>query len=215
MLIYDLEIKKRIPPKDPAQIDPRYEYCEGWQDYENMGISVLCAIEVENPADNIDLINAFIICDDNRDEFVALAERHMKLRDPKEHLVGFNNINFDNNALRHNWNLPIPEENSCDLLRKIWLSDGLSLEFDKQTHMGYGLDDCAVANGFGGKSGNGAKAPKLWQDGRIGEVINYCMRDVFLTYLLWRKLWLEGEMAHPKYPDKRLYIDVRRDTVHD
>lgn len=40
ILIYDCEIIKAI--RDPKKVDLAHiEYCNGWDDYENMGISVI------------------------------------------------------------------------------------------------------------------------------------------------------------------------------
>lgn len=40
MLIYDVEIKKAIPFKNAPRIEG-IDYCGGWNDYVNMGISVV------------------------------------------------------------------------------------------------------------------------------------------------------------------------------
>jgi hypothetical protein len=34
---------------------------------------------------------------------------------------------------------------------------------------------------LGGKSGNGAQMPRLWQQGRVAEVYNHAMQDVLMT----------------------------------
>ena len=41
-IVYDTEIKKGILGKNEQAI-PNIEYCAGWRDFENMGISCLCA----------------------------------------------------------------------------------------------------------------------------------------------------------------------------
>jgi hypothetical protein len=38
--VFDLEIIKAIPPKDAADRLDGIEYCNGWTDYQGMGISV-------------------------------------------------------------------------------------------------------------------------------------------------------------------------------
>jgi hypothetical protein len=47
--IFDLEIIKAIPPKDEADRIPGIEYCAGWKDFENMGISCIsfCELVIE------------------------------------------------------------------------------------------------------------------------------------------------------------------------
>ena len=42
-LIYDIEIIKAIPSKNGERITG-IEYCEGWKDHANMGISVIGAM---------------------------------------------------------------------------------------------------------------------------------------------------------------------------
>jgi hypothetical protein len=95
--------------------------------------------------------------------------------------IGFNNRRFDDQLVKH-LGIDIPPWQSWDLLREIWISKGLNPDsFNPRTHGGFGLDAVAMANGLGGKSGNGALAPVLWQQGKKGAVIDYCLRDVMLT----------------------------------
>ena len=44
MLIYDLEIVKAIPDRKKAR-EPDIEYCSGWHDHANMGVSVIGAYD--------------------------------------------------------------------------------------------------------------------------------------------------------------------------
>jgi hypothetical protein len=64
---------------------------------------------------------------------------------------------------------------------EIWVQADLNPDSFGYHHAGYGLDAVSIANGVGGKSGNGALAPVLWQQGKRGAVIDYCLRDVMLT----------------------------------
>ena len=77
MLVYDLEIVKAIPDKSGACKDG-IEYCEGWQDHKNMGISVIGAYDYLEQKYRV-------FCKDNFAEF-------QKLVDKSNCLVGFNNI---------------------------------------------------------------------------------------------------------------------------
>jgi hypothetical protein len=43
-LVYDLEIIKAIPERDGSRLDG-YDYCEGWHDHANMGVSVIGAFD--------------------------------------------------------------------------------------------------------------------------------------------------------------------------
>lgn len=47
MLVYDIEIIKAIPQKDSPK-KQGIEYCKGWHDHQNMGISVIGAYSFED-----------------------------------------------------------------------------------------------------------------------------------------------------------------------
>lgn len=191
MLVYDLEIIKAIPPKS-GQFLGGIEYCENWQDTANMGISVIGTYDY--------LTNQYqIFLEDNFDEFVALARSHSTL-------VGFNNIKFDNAVLIDS-GLSMPRSGYYDLLVEIWAGAGLESEFQYPSHAGYGLDAVCSANGLGGKTGRGDLAPVLWQQGKYGQVINYCLNDVLLTKRLLDLVLKAGRIKSPKTMD---FISVKR-----
>ena len=48
-----------------------------------------------------------------------------------------------------------------------------------------------------GKLREAAHAPTLWKDGRIGELVTYCTRDVWLTRELWRFVRRYGYVIGP------------------
>ncbi|CAB4223480.1 hypothetical protein UFOVP1670_72 [uncultured Caudovirales phage] len=166
-IIYDIEIKKAIPDRNGKRLDG-IEYCEGWQDHANMGISVIgCYDYVED--------RARVFCDDNMGDFYDLC-------DSRDLLVGFNNIPFDNAVIDANHGGKIMPEDRCyDILREIWIAAGLPPTFDFKTHGGYGLDAMCERNFGTKKTGSGALAPVDWQQGRIGRVIDYCLNDIMLT----------------------------------
>lgn len=187
MLVYDLEIIKAIPSKSNIKIVSNYsiEYCEGWNDYKNMGISCLCAYEVE-------IKRYRVFTESNKNEFIDLAKHHNRL-------IGFNNINFDNKVIRECWDYEIDSSKCYDILRKIWRAAGFDEnKFTPLTHSEYGLDACCKANLKMNKTSNGALAPILWQQGKIGDVIDYCLEDVRLTYLLLKKITKYGYIFDPK-----------------
>lgn len=169
VLIYDIEIVRAIPNKDGSRLEG-IEYCEGWHDHANMGISVIGAYDYAE-----DRYRVF--CKDNFGEFMKfVAGSHL--------LVGFNNIPFDNQVLNLELGEPdwrIPDGRCYDLLRESWAAAGLGPNFEYPSHAGYGLDAICARNFGTRKSGNGALAPVLWQRGQIGEVIDYCLNDVRLT----------------------------------
>lgn len=173
MLIYDLEIKKAIPGKNPQD---DIHYCEGWTDYEGMGISVLCCY------DNITQRYRFF-CDDNKDQFVEL----FKVR---KVFVGFNNISFDNKVLKACWGIEIPEERTYDILAKLRKIQG---HFKVSS-----LDKYCKANVGMGKEGSGADAPIHWQRGEYGSLFDYVFYDVMMTKELMDRIMVDGCIMDPK-----------------
>lgn len=186
MLIYDVEIKRAIQGKE-ARI-PGIEYCQGWDDFEGMGIAVVCAYD-----DDEDTFRVF--CEDNLHDFQSLVHHHI---DMDEKIVGFNSLRFDNRLVRAH-GIDLPDDESWDLLVEIWKAAGLGPDFNLKTHVGFGLD-AMVSENFPeyGKAMNGALAPVLWQRGEIGSVIDYCMSDVWLTKMLVRMIQGQGFLLSPK-----------------
>lgn len=187
-LIYDIEIEKGILNKgeEPAA---GYQYCAGWHDHANMGISVIGAYDYAE-----DRYRVF--CKDNMHEFVEALEK-------AERIAGFNNIAFDNAVIAACWGplVKLPEgwqAKSYDLLCEIWRSAGLAPVFDYRTHNGYGLDAVCLTNFGTKKTGHGAKAPIYWQRGAIGNVIDYCLNDVRLTKQLFDHVVASNVLICPK-----------------
>ena len=182
MLIYDIEIIKAIPDKKSPRL-ANVEYCEGWNDHENMGVSVVGAYDYTE-----DRYRVFTA--DNMDEFVSLTLT-------ENILIGFNNISFDNKVLRKN-GADLDDSRCYDILVEIWRAAELGLTFAYPSHIGFGLDDCCKANFNRSKSGNGAYAPVDWQRGNIGTVIDYCLTDVWLTKKLMDRIIRLGKLKNPK-----------------
>ena len=187
LLVYDLEIVKAIPPR-VGELEEGIEYCAGWDDHANMGVSVIGAYDFETERTRVFLA-------DNFDEFETLAAERT--------VAGFNSVKFDD-AVCAAAGLKVRTE--YDLLVELWRAVGLGPTFRPATHGGYGLDATAQANGLPGKTGHGALAPVLWQRGEYGSVIDYCLEDVRLTEQLIR--WV-GERGSLECPKTGRMIDVR------
>jgi len=171
MLVYDVEIEKLIPDKKEPN-DPKFEYCNGWGDHSGMGISIVGAYDFTEGV-------ARIFMKDNLHEL-------FKMMDEADRIVGFNNESFDDKIIAAA-GYDIPDEKSWDLYHAI--KDAADAgKYAK----GYNLDNCCWVNLGMRKSGHGEMAPKLWQMGHIGTVVDYCLRDIMLTYKL-----LEMAMAQP------------------
>lgn len=195
-LVYDLEIINAVPDKNGKRLEG-IKYCDGWHDHKNMGISVIGCYDYK-----ADRYRTF--CKDNFDDFIALAR-------VSDLLVSFNGIGFDNKVLAacgiveaiNNTN-----GSAYDILREIWLADGLCPEFVYPTHAGYGLNEVARVNLNAGKTGHGAIAPVDWQRGNIGRVIDYCLEDVRLTKRLFDRILAVCGLRSPKEPGR--FLDMRK-----
>lgn len=189
-LIYDIEILRAIPPRDPNHREQGIEYCAGWHDHQNMGVTVIGGYDYAEARYRV-------FCPDNHAEFFALAQERAPL-------VGFNSIAFDNAVLiaaypQHDSILHDEPPGRCyDLLREIWAAAGLGPEFNAGTHANYGLNAMCEMNFGTHKTGHGGLAPVLWQRGRLGEVIDYCLNDVRLTKQLFDKVLADGTLISPK-----------------
>ena len=193
-LVYDIEIIKAIEERGQPRI-PGIEYCGGWNDHANMGISVICAYDYEDKRFRV-------FTESNQMVFWDLARRRAPL-------VGFNNVRFDNRVIEAAWEKRIHPSDCYDIMAELWKVDGLDPDnFAFQTHGGYGLDQCAFVNFGAHKTGSGANAPVLWQQDKIGDVIDYCMEDVRLTKLLFDRIQEQGFLIHPKDGNRVLRISA-------
>ena len=173
-IIYDCEIKLAIPVNG-TRING-ISYCQGWEDFAGMGISVICAYESKYERYRV-------FCKDNLMEFQKLAN------DPDALIIGYNSESFDDRLCAANG---INVKTGYDLLREFYIAKGLNPYPAKYgpEYKGISLDNVAKVNLPIRKTGNGAYAPVLWQQGEYGQVIDYCLQDVHLTkclleYALW------------------------------
>lgn len=196
ILIFDCEIIKAIPPKNDADRVPGIEYCEGWRDFENMGISVIGAYDYVE-----DRYRVFE--GDNFDEFQDLISHH------RWQVCGFNSIGFDALLCQAN-GLDVTTDVSrhYDILAEIWVGAGLSRQFQYPSHIGFSLDACCKANFGTKKSGIGAFAPVDWQQKRFGKVVDYCLNDIRLTKQLLDQIIAHGYIRDPRDPGR--IIEVAR-----
>jgi hypothetical protein len=170
MIVYDTEIVKCIPERG-AVAEPTLQYCAGWDDHAHMGISVVCAYDLRDRTPHV-------YCADNLAAFAELIRGRT--------VIGFNNRSFDDRLLAANG---IVVERSWDLCRAMRAAVGEPEEYVKGvTRAGRRLEDICRVNLGIGKSLSGERAPVEWQRGRIGVVIDYCLRDVMLLVRLLQRL---------------------------
>lgn len=153
--VFDAEIKKRI------------EDCSnGWNSHDEMGISVLVIFDYAE-------MRYRVFDDRNKDEALEILNAY-------DLVVGFNTVKFDWKLIHATWQHTAQRiSKDYDVLREIWTAKGLNPDvFDPRTHGGYKLDDVAFDTIGLRKSGDGALAPVLFQEGRWSELCDYCIRDV-------------------------------------
>jgi DEAD/DEAH box helicase domain-containing protein len=171
-LIYDCETIKVINPKKKEK---SFQYCNGWNDYDSMGISVL-AFWYKNE----------IYCEANLENHIPWkgSQKFIQAINENPKIVGFNSKRFDDLLLRANG---INIVTNIDLLDEIRLAAYGSKKWDKQPKgFSYSLQNIALANNLE-KTGHGENAPVLWQQGKHSQVIEYCKNDVEVTKQIFLK----------------------------
>lgn len=180
-VIYDCEIIKCIPTKE-ARFDD-YEYCDGWHDHANMGISVIGYYQ-----SHVDSYHAIVSSDLHNFPVVVAGCK----------IVGFNSRSFDDRLMAAN-NMPVKTD--YDLLEEVRIAAGFAAHYSSVPKgYSYSLDAIARANGMA-KTGSGALAPQLWQQGKHQEVIDYCLMDVKITKTLL-DLGMAGKLIDPNTGSK-------------
>lgn len=183
-LIYDIEIAKCI--QSGPQLDG-VEYCKGWGDYEGMGIAVIAY--KYNQEDTQIAFSAL-------EFFDYLLEIQWK-GDYK--IIGFNSKSFDDKLLAANDLEGV--ETHYDLLEEVRIAAGFEASFRSVPKgFSYKLDAIAKTNNMA-KTGHGALAPLLWQQGKKDEVVDYCKHDVEITSAIL-DLGLVGELIDPNTGNK-------------
>jgi hypothetical protein len=169
-LVYDAEIVNCIPDKKEKR-DHRFNYCGGWHDYKGMGIAVITAYDMVARM-------PLVFCKGNLHEFQRLVLE-------RQEIIGHNSRMFDDKLLAaHGINVATTYD-TCEEAK-------LAAQSQHRTRYnpkwgGFKLQDLCVDNEIEGKRIKGSDAPKLWQMGQIGTVINYCMGDTMRTYKLFMK----------------------------
>lgn len=168
ILFFDCEIENCVP--DKYGTDHRYKYCQGWQDFEGMGIA--CIGVYTNWGGYQIFLQSEI------DKFKQLVTE-------ANEIVGFNSTSFDDRLLAANG---VPVKTSYDLLCEVRVASGQPANYVRGlTRAGYALEPLARKNLGRGKAGTGEMAPKLWQDRKCAEVIDYCLNDVRLLVELYQR----------------------------
>lgn len=173
-LFYDCEIIKCIGEQSG------FECVDSWADHANMGISCIATYSSWD--------NAYRIF--QADEL----QQFQKLVNQSDRVIGFNSLSFDDKLSVANG---LKVKTSFDLLSQVWVAAGLPPTYTKGvTIAGYSLEKLAQANLGMGKSGSGALAPQLYQQGFKHKVYSYCLLDVYLSVEVLKLGWA-GELIDP------------------
>lgn len=155
-IVVDVEIQKTIE-----------ETPGGWDATDRLGVSVAVVYEFLTDRYKIYL----------KDDVEALRQRLLDA----DRISGFNIWKFDFPVI---FGLPGRERvhelgpKTNDILRRIWIAMGLDPDNFSKAHANCGLNRVACGTLGQTKSGFGGDAPKWYQQGRLADVINYCMDDV-------------------------------------
>lgn len=164
-IIYDIEIINPVKPKKDADRISGINYAASWIDFIGMGIAVICCYDYMTERYRV-------FEQDNLNEFGKLII--------DRELIGYNNFAFDDNLLTAN-NLPKPK--TYDLLSAIWVAKGIGPKYSYPGSVGTSLDQmCKVNFGLQKPEGmDGLTAAIRWQQGKRGQVVDYCLNDVYMT----------------------------------
>jgi hypothetical protein len=189
-LIYDLEIIKAIPNKKETPLRG-IEYCQGWTDYGNMGISVIGVGSLHVSGTDAKTYRLgepkYLIADEYG---LGAFERMVNGADG---IIGFNSVNFDDKLMAAQG---VKVQTTVDMLEELRISAyGSSAYQDCPKGHSYKLAAIGEHNGYP-KTGNGENAAIQWQQGKHKEVIDYCLNDVKITGELMVQ-FLEGVLVDP------------------
>lgn len=180
--VFDCEIKNVI---DGQKIT--------WNDHGDMGISVAVAFHYKT-------MEYKVFMDDNIEELPLFLNSC-------DLISGFNITGFDNPLVNASTKTPLRGDlNIYDLLVESRLAAGWKQ--GQQFPRGMKLDDHLLAT-FGKenmKTDHGANAPLLWQSGKLGELVSYCIADVKRECMLFEHVWSGLSVKTPTH-DSRVLRD--------
>jgi len=186
---FDLEIVKAILGKNETLV-PGVQYCGGWGDHAGMGVSVLVAQNVVNSEMRVfigDWGPPIIGPDITNSGYYHIGDFQRLINDA-DLLIGHNSRGFDAKVLAAK-GIILPPEKHLDFYHEVKTATR------NQFPRGYGLEALSERCNGPKKSGDGALAPILWQQGRKQEVIDYCKNDIVMTTAIARFYNLNGGMV--------------------
>jgi len=134
----------------------------GWNNLPAMKVACVVVYDV-------DLDRNFVYGEDDLDECV----RHLRA---SSLVIGFNSLRFDYGVLQGSTTVPLDRLPTLDLMA--------DLQARIQTRLS--LSHLAQKNLGADKSADGLQSVQWWREGKKAQVVEYCKKDVELTYKLWR-----------------------------
>jgi hypothetical protein len=181
-IVFDVEIMKSVD-----------DLPGGWDATDQMGVAVAVVYEYEK--------DRFRVYGDTPVMLEALRKRIKSAT----RVSGFNIVGFDYPVVwstsRKDWKCdPDLLGRSNDILRRIWLAEGLDPDhFVPRSHGGFSLDAVAdVTLGGIKKIGKGADAPKWYKAGDWSRVVTYCIDDVAIERDLINFVDQHGYVVSPR-----------------
>jgi hypothetical protein len=188
-LIFDAEIIKAIHnPKEGPRLDG-IDYCAGWGDHANMGISTVSICWLTEDYDPSNPDEPFVF-DWTNDQDRRIATKF--LTDHRYDIGGFNTKKFDDKLFRANG---VNITSRFDIFEMVLMAAGWYGTEYRNKGLRYNLDAIAKANGMG-KSGDSALIPIKWQKGEKQQVLDHCKNDAYIEREVLRLL-AEGELIDP------------------
>src|SRR3989344_5538500 len=144
--------------------------------------------------ENIDKLEVSMICvySYDRGDFFAFSEYEIneatELFKRAGLLIGHSINHFDVPVLKKYFSFEIASIPTVDLLEEIQAGFGRRV----------GLDALAKTNVGAGKTHHGLEATRMYRDGEIEELRNYCMNDVKLTKALYELAERQGFLMVPE-----------------
>lgn len=176
-LTYDIELVEAIlNGRDAEQFEEEYPgiiYVPSFSDTDKMHASCVCVLTLGERLPRI-------YGQSNLPEL-------QKAFNEADLIVSYNGNGFDSRVLKAN-GVDVPQSKSVDLLAEIYRAGSRR----------FSLDAMAQVNLGRGKTDNGALAPIKWQQGKLAEVINYCLDDTEITEALYVLAKKRGYLLTPK-----------------
>jgi len=159
------------------------------------------------------LLDISVVCiyDYDTDQYLSFLEEDFPKLWPyieqADVLIGYNSDHFDIPLLNKYYPGDLTKIKSIDLMAEIKKSLGRRI----------GLGAVAEATLGYGKSGNGLEAVTWWKEGKVDEIIKYCIADVKVTRELYEHMKNKKNIRYKDGNDLRvLNIDTKEwDTEED